>query len=116
MPSGQHKATGSSIPVYSLADFDDAINNRYPVSDWYFRGEPNEYDRPFLPSVWRTGHAYTDQTPIQPDTSFSVGELAALQQCQSDLINGVIADSIFSQYLQKPSDPEVSPQNPVAFQ
>ncbi|WP_448874422.1 FRG domain-containing protein [Desulfobulbus propionicus] len=105
MQKGQHKATGSTIPIYSLDDFADAINNRYLISDWYFRGEPNEYDRPFLPSVWRTGHAYTDQTPLQPETSFSVGELSALKQCQSDLISGTIEDTTFIKYFQNPSDP-----------
>lgn len=100
MASGSHKATGSSIPIVSLDDFEYKITNTYPVSDWYFRGEPREYDRPFLPSIWRSGHAYTDQTPIAPDTSFTHGELAALHQCQSDIVSGALADVVFTKYFE----------------
>jgi hypothetical protein len=105
MANGRHKANVSSILVTSFYDFMDAIHKRYRVSDWFFRGETNEYDTPFLPTVWRDDHPFTDRTPISEETSFSVGELEVLRTCQSDALAGEIDDSSFLEHFVDPHAP-----------
>lgn len=76
-----------------------------PQPNFYARGEPREYDTPWLPSIWRTDHAFTDHTPVTGAGGlYTQGELDALKQCQADLRSGVIDDSYFRTFFQKIDD------------
>uniref|UniRef100_UPI00261C560C FRG domain-containing protein n=1 Tax=uncultured Eudoraea sp. TaxID=1035614 RepID=UPI00261C560C len=65
----------------------------------YARGEPKEYDIPFLPKVWRKDPVGIDDTPLTPNTTFTKGELKILEQCQKDLINKKFTDSYFTTFI-----------------
>ena len=79
-----------------------------PQPNFFARGEPREYDTPWLPSIWRTDHAFTDHTPVTGAGGFyTQGELDALKQCQADLRSGAIDDRYFRKFFQK-IDNEIS--------
>jgi len=73
--------------------------------NFYARGEPREYDAPWLPSIWRSDHAFKDRTPVNgPGGFYTQGELDALKHCQADILSGAIDDRYFQTFFQNIDD------------
>jgi len=88
----------------SLLDFVE-IFMKVPQHKFYARGEPCGYDTPWLPSIWRADHAFTNQASVTgTGSSFTQGELDALKQCQIDLQSGVVNDHYFQEFFKKIGD------------
>ena len=65
----------------------------------YARGEPREYEKPFLPSIWRPSYTHIDRTPISKSSEFTIGELEIINGFQQKVISGEIYDSYFKTFI-----------------
>lgn len=95
---------GSTEIVESIEEFISYFI-RFPLSGFYARGEPREYDTLFLPSIWRKGHSFTDKTTISGDSQITVGEIEALKYCQKRFLDGELQDDYFGKFINDPSGP-----------
>jgi hypothetical protein len=96
--------TQSTIKVTNIHEF-LATFIKFPLESFYARGEPKEYKTKFMPSIWRPGHEFTDRSPIKENTTFTVGELKSLEQCQEDVLSGKLVDKYFLKFINDPSAP-----------
>ena len=90
----------STFEVRSLCEYVDVFVS-YPLGKFFARGEPREYDQPWLPTIWRDDHAFKDTTPvIGSDGYYTTGEFEALKECQTDFLSGKIKDSYFEAFFK----------------
>lgn len=98
-PAPISQAYGETFEVRTLAEFVNIFVS-LPQPNFYARGEPRKYEAPWLPSIWRTDHMFTDRTPVAGAGGFyTQGELDALKQCQADLLAGTINDRYFRSFF-----------------
>lgn len=93
---------GSTLRATSIEEFIATFVN-FPLAGFYARGEPKEYKTLFLPSIWRMGHEFEDETPINDFTSFTIGELKSLRQCQENVLAGKLMDEYFLKFIDDPA-------------
>lgn len=84
-----------TFEVNTAAEFVQTMHD-IPQPHFYARGEPCEYEDPWMPGIWRGDHAFGDQTPVIDGGYYTKGELEALEQCQADLKSGEIEDNYFT--------------------
>lgn len=65
----------------------------------FARGEPKEYEKPFLPSIWRPNNSHVDRTPISSSSEYTVGELEVLQKFQEKILSDEIYDPYFKTFM-----------------
>jgi hypothetical protein len=85
--------------VKTLCDFVGAFQS-FAQPNFFARGESREYEKPWLPGIWRKDHSYQDRTLAKPNEgSYTIGELSALKRCQDDFNLGVIDDRYFRRFV-----------------
>ncbi|NRB40394.1 MAG: FRG domain-containing protein [Pseudomonadales bacterium] len=87
----------STISVFSVQEFIQKIIE-FPNFK-YARGESREYDKPFLPGIWREEPSTVDRTPITSTSKYTIGELSILKGFQKKVISGEIKDPYFSSFI-----------------
>ena len=87
----------STIPVSSVPEFIEKIIT-FP-NFRFARGEPKQYEQPFLPSVWRPSNSHIDRTPISETSEYTVGELYVLREFQKKLLSGDVYDPYFETFI-----------------
>lgn len=82
----------SSVPEY-VQKIIDFPNFRFA------RGEPKQYEKPFLPCIWRPDNSHIDRTPISESSEYTVGELQVLKEFQEKLCRGEVYDPYFKTFI-----------------
>jgi hypothetical protein len=87
----------STITVSSVPEY---IQKIITFPNFRFaRGEPKEYESPFLPKIWRPSCSHIDRTPINKASEYTVGELEILKQFQIKIRSDEIYDPYFEVFL-----------------
>ncbi len=87
----------STISVTSVPEYIDRIIN-FPNLK-FARGEPKEYEKPFLPSIWRPNNSHIDRTPISDSSIYTIGELDVLHNFQNKILSNEVFDPYFKTFI-----------------
>ncbi len=91
---------GSTLIVSSIPEFMETVI-KFPNFK-YARGESKEFKTPFLPKVWREDMTNFDKSTVNENSTFTKGELAILQNCQTEFLNGKLQDPYFDRIIENP--------------
>lgn len=90
-----------SRPATSVFSYLWALENRFPTSVNYFRGEPARYDSPLLPKIWRE---VAKPTPEEDGGGvLTVEERSSISHAQEAYRRGELSDPYFERN-EPPSD------------
>ena len=101
----QLKQHYQSLPdrVNSLTEYIAILEYRWAMSIFYFRGEPEIYPVPCLPSIWR-GECRVENNSMDNNTVWTDRERATLEEFQKLVLDGKLSDPYFDATNPPPLD------------
>lgn len=81
--------------VSSVTDYMGILEHRWKTRIYYYRGEPDQYEIPCLPSIWRGDWSNSDTNHVEGAQIWTVREQQVVDDFRSRVLNGELLDPYF---------------------